>query len=173
MTERLCKFCGKPFPLQGRNSQKYCTKQCAGKAGKLRFWNNSPVKICAICGKKFRSKSRNEDQMTCSMECGRKYRVQNAANRKVHNEVPATIRSWADVLRVAEKFHPERFAELEMWKPEFIAKVEAQFRAEPPKESNADLYAWFYNHLLFPDETLEARIAEAAKKMLEALREGE
>ena len=162
MTNKIseCLFCGKPIPQSRCAKALYCSGYCRQKAQRIRGEQRNPVKKCAICGKNFRAKSGNKNQKTCSYVCGREFMKRNAANRKARNDVPEAVISWSEVFRTAEKYHPERFAELNADRPEFQQEVFQRFTTELISWEKTDRYAWFYNHVLYPDDPLAETISD-------------
>ena len=69
----------------------------------------------------------------------------NIANRKARNDVPEAVISWSEVFRTAEKYQ---------------AEVIQRFTAELISWEKTDRYAWFYNHVLYPDDTLAETISD-------------
>ena len=84
----------------------------------------------------------------------------NIANRKARNDVPEAVISWSEVFRTAEKYHPERFIALHLDRPEYQAEVIQRFTSELISWEKTDRYAWFYNHVLYPDDTLAETIGD-------------
>lgn len=157
-----CLCCGGPIPPDKRAQARYCSRHCAAEARNLRHLERQPYRACVICGKLFRSRS-NKNQKACSLACGYRLVSRNTANRKSHEEVIKTIFGWPDVFRVAKAYHPERFAELNADRPEFQRNVIRKFSTESiPGEKN-DIYAWFYNHVLYPDDPLPQALADGIR----------
>ena len=163
-----CLCCGGPIPPGRRGNARYCSRHCAAEARNTRHMERQPLQACVICGKLFRPR-RDKNQRACSLACGYKLVSRNTSNRKSHNEVIGTISGWPDVFRVAKAYHPERFAELNADRPEFQRNVIRKFdSAVVPGEKN-DIYAWFYNHVLYPDDPLAQAIADGIR-MAHAIR---
>ena len=155
-----CLFCGKPIPQSKCAKALYCSGYCRRKAQRIRDEQRQPAKKCVICGKEFRAKSGNKNQKTCSYVCGREFMKRNIANRKARNDVPEAVISWSEVFRTAEKYHPERFIALHLDRPEYQAEVIQRFTSELISWEKTDRYAWFYNHVLYPDDILAETIGD-------------
>ncbi|MFD4343463.1 RusA family crossover junction endodeoxyribonuclease [Streptomyces coelicoflavus] len=76
---RACEHCGKPFPLVGRTTKRFCTAACAYKA---RGHDLAEPVHCKQCGNPFRR--RTKKQVMCSPEC----RANHLRNRRRESAKP-------------------------------------------------------------------------------------
>lgn len=80
--EYTCLYCGKKFKtLKGNN--KFCSNNCKS-AWRRKQGTDNIIKTCAICGKSFEG-NKYAKSKTCSIECGRKQRIQTMQNKE-HKE---------------------------------------------------------------------------------------
>ena len=164
MERRYCKYCGKPIPVEGLSEWRYRAKvYCSGTCRNRSFSESrmSPriTKECPVCHTKFESLA-CRDKVYCSTKCGY---IGAALKKKQlcrdHSCIDSGF-SWSEVFRTAEKYHPERFAALHLDRPEYQTEVIQRFTAELISWEKTDRYAWFYNHVLYPDDTLAETIGD-------------
>lgn len=76
----------------------------------------------------------------------------------------------AEILARAEKYHPERFAELPWWDADWCRMIQDGVMKEISKgRVKGQAYEWFYNHALVPDEAIASKILDKLKDQKEVM----
>ena len=108
---------------------------------------------CAVCGRVFTVWSNHRDQKSCSRPCGRVLRARRMEEHLAHRT------TLAEILARAEKYHPERFADLPWGDADWCEMICGGVMKEISKgRVRGQAYEWFYNHALVPDEVIAERI---------------
>ena len=108
--------------------------------------------------------SNHPDQRSCSRPCGL---VLRARRIKENLSRHATL---AEILAQAEKYHPERFAELPWRDEEWCRTILDGVMKEISKgRVKGQAYEWFYNHALVPDEAIASKILDKLKDKKEVM----
>lgn len=127
----------------------YCSGTCRNRSFSVSRMSPRITKECP-----------GRDKVYCSTRCG--YIGAALKKKKLcrdHSCLGSGF-SWSEVFRTAEKYHPERFSELHLDRPEIQQEVIQRFTAELISWEKTDRYAWFYNHVLYPDDTLAETISD-------------
>ncbi len=119
---------------------------------------------CAVCGMEFTVWSNHPDQRSCSRPCGLVLRA-----RRIKESL-ARHATLAGILAQAEKYHPERFAELPWRDEEWCRTILDGVMKEISKgRVKGQAYEWFYNHALVPDEAIASKILDKLKDQKEVM----
>jgi hypothetical protein len=76
----ICNVCSKEFLSPGRETDKFCSNKCKS-AFRRKSGVDNEERNCVICGKIF-TIGKYLKGKTCSIECGRKSRIQTMQNKK-------------------------------------------------------------------------------------------
>lgn len=119
---------------------------------------------CDVCGTEFVVWSNHPDQRSCSRPCGLVLRARRIKENLARH---ATL---AGILAQAEKYHPERFAELPWRDEEWCRTILDGVMKEISKgRVKGQAYEWFYNHALVPDEVIASKILDKLKDKKEVM----
>lgn len=153
METRLCKFCGKPIPMDGKaksryNLRMYCGDACRNRATALRRTIAPFERVCPVCGKTFRTI--RKEQVYCSTAC--------AYKRMTKNHCPTQEVSWQWVWDTVRKYHPDVFDKYNLGSLAGQAAIIAAFDKYHDITAGKDKYAWFYNRFICPDDVFENQV---------------